>query len=78
MCVRISCTPIEAAKDLPQMNFVIYHSAYRWTGGGGVGMGVEQFAHTGRVDWTTDLLEIPSKHGVTNVDGDLSQIFAQT
>jgi predicted TIM-barrel fold metal-dependent hydrolase len=68
----------KAAKDWPQMNFVIYHSAYRWTGGGGAGMGVEQFARTGRVDWTTDLSEIPAKYGVTNVYGDLGQIFAQT
>jgi predicted TIM-barrel fold metal-dependent hydrolase len=68
----------QAAKDWPQMNFVIYHSAYRWTGGGGAGMGVEQFARTGRVDWTTDLSEIPAKYGVTNVYGDLGQIFAQT
>jgi predicted TIM-barrel fold metal-dependent hydrolase len=68
----------KAAKDWPQINFVIYHSAYRWTGGGGAGMGVEQFARTGRVDWTTDLSEIPAKYGVTNVYGDLGQIFAQT
>lgn len=68
----------KAAKDWPQINFVIYHSAYRWTGGGGAGVGVEQFARTGRVDWTTDLAEIPAKYGVTNVYGDLGQIFAQT
>lgn len=68
----------KAAKDWPQIKFVIYHSAYRWTGGGGAGVGVEQFARTGRVDWTTDLAEIPSKFGVTNVYGDLGQIFAQT
>ena len=68
----------KAAKDWPDIKFVIYHSAYRWTGGGGAGTGVEQFARTGRVDWTTDLADIPSKFGVTNVYGDLGQIFAQT
>jgi predicted TIM-barrel fold metal-dependent hydrolase len=68
----------KAAKDWPQINFVIYHSAYRWTGGGGAGVGVEQFARTGRVDWTTDLADIPAKFGVSNVYGDLGQIFAQT
>ena len=67
-----------AAKDWPQINFVIYHSAYRWVGGGGAGVGIDQFNRTGRVDWTTDLAEIPAKFGVNNVYGDLGQIFAQT
>ncbi len=68
----------KAAKDWPQINFVIYHSAYRWVGGGGAGVGIDQFNRTGRVDWTTDLADIPSKYGVNNVYGDLGQIFAQT
>ena len=33
---------------------------------------------TGRVDWMTDLAEIPAKYGVKNVYGDLGQIFART
>src|SRR6185503_937159 len=33
---------------------------------------------TGRVEWTSDLAEIPEKFGVKNVYGDLGQIFAQT
>ena len=33
---------------------------------------------TGRIDWATDLAEIPAKYGVTNVYGDLGQLFAQT
>ncbi len=68
----------KAAKDWPQINFVIYHSAYRWVGGGGAGVGIDQFNRTGRVDWTTDLADIPGKFGVNNVYGDLGQIFAQT
>ena len=68
----------KAAKDFPQIRFVIYHSAYRWVGGGGTGIGIDQFRRTGRVDWTTDLAEIPAKYGVTNVYGDLGQIFALT
>ena len=31
-----------------------------------------------RIEWVTDLAEIPEKHGVTNVYGDLGQVFAQT
>ena len=68
----------KAAKDWPQINFVIYHSAYRWAGGGNAQQALAQFEQTGRVEWTSDLAEIPEKHGVTNVYGDLGQIFAQT
>lgn len=68
----------KAAKDWPQINFVIYHSAYRWAGGGRAGEALAQFEQTGRVEWTSDLAEIPAKFGVSNVYGDLGQIFAQT
>lgn len=65
----------QAAKDWPQLNFVIYHAAYRlddpaWA--------LARFEATGRIDWVTDLAEIPARHGVTNVHADLGQIFAQT
>jgi len=65
----------KAAKDWPQLNFIIYHSAYR------LGVPAEaraEFESTGRLEWATDLAEIPEKHGVTNVYGDLGQVFAQT
>jgi predicted TIM-barrel fold metal-dependent hydrolase len=67
----------KAAKDWPQLNFIIYHSAFRYTGGAFMD-GWEQFEKTGRIDWVTDLAEIPAKHGVKNVYGDLGQIFAQS
>lgn len=68
----------KAAKDWPQIRFVIYHSAFRWTGQGNASKALEQFEQTGRVEWTSDLAEIPAKYGVSNVYGDLGQIFAQT
>ncbi|NDH63341.1 MAG: amidohydrolase [Alphaproteobacteria bacterium] len=70
----------KAAKDWPQIRFVIYHSAYRWTGGAGANArdGYAQFEQTGRVEWTSDLADIPAKYGVSNVYADLGQIFAQT
>ncbi len=70
----------KAARDWPQIRFVIYHSAYRWTGGAGALAkdGFAQFEETGRVEWTSDLADIPARYGVTNVYGDLGQIFAQT
>jgi predicted TIM-barrel fold metal-dependent hydrolase len=67
----------KAAKDWPQLNFIIYHSGFRYTGGAFMS-GWEQFEKTGRIDWVTDLAEIPEKYGVKNVYGDLGQIFAQS
>ena len=67
----------KAAKDWPQMNFVIYHSALRpftelpdqaWA----------EFEASGRIKWTTDLAEIPDKFGVTNVYGELGTSFANS
>ncbi|MBK9608765.1 MAG: amidohydrolase family protein [Betaproteobacteria bacterium] len=67
----------KAARDWPQLNFIVYHSAFRFTGGA-QNTGWEQFEKTGRIDWVTDLAEIPRKFGVKNVYGDLGQIFAQS
>jgi hypothetical protein len=55
-----------------------YHSAYRFAGGGKVEDAWAQFEKTGRIQWVTDLTEIPAKYGVTNVYGDLGQVFAQS
>lgn len=67
----------KAAKDWPQINFVIYHSAMRPF--------IElperelaQFEKTGRIDWVTDLAEIPEKYGVKNVYAELGTCFANT
>jgi uncharacterized protein len=66
-----------AAKDWPQLNFLIYHSGYRWIGAAPA-EGMAEFDRTGRSSWTSDLAEIPEKYGVTNVYGDLGQLFAWT
>ena len=70
----------QAAKDWPQLNFVIYHSAYRWVAGpGGTAANAwDQLQRLGRVDWVTDLAYIPSQFGVSNVYADLGQIFAHS
>ena len=68
----------KAAKDWPDMNFIIYHGGYRFAGGGNVEDAWAQFEKTGRIDWITDLAEIPGKHGVSNVYADVGQLFAQT
>jgi predicted TIM-barrel fold metal-dependent hydrolase len=67
----------KAAKDWPQINFVIYHSAMppflelpdRE---------LAQFEKTGRFDWVSDLADIPAKFGVNNVYGELGACFANT
>jgi predicted TIM-barrel fold metal-dependent hydrolase len=66
-----------AAKDWPQLNFLVYHSGYRWVGGNPAD-GMAEFDTTGRSAWVSDLAEIPEKYGVHNVYGDLGQLFAWT
>ncbi|MEO7134000.1 MAG: amidohydrolase family protein [Vicinamibacterales bacterium] len=68
----------KAAKDWPQLNFIVYHGGYRYAGGGRAEDAWAQFEKTGRVDWITDLADIPGKHGVKNVYADVGQLFAQT
>jgi predicted TIM-barrel fold metal-dependent hydrolase len=68
----------KAAQDWPQLNFIIYHSAYRFPGGGTPEEALRQFENTGRIEWVSDLAEIPEKFGVQNVYGDLGQVFATT
>ena len=46
--------------------------------GGSPGTTREVAQARGIPHWTTDLAEIPGKHGVSNVYADLGQIFAQT
>src|SRR5712692_6128715 len=67
----------KAAKDWPQMNFVVYHSALRaflelpdqaWA----------EFEASGRIKWATDLAEIPQRFGVTNVYAELGTSFANS
>jgi uncharacterized protein len=67
----------QAAKDWPQLNFVIYHSAYRHVGGDPK-VALAEFERTGRVNWTSDLADIPAQYGVNNIYADVGQLFATT
>jgi predicted TIM-barrel fold metal-dependent hydrolase len=67
----------KAAKDWPHLNFIVYHSGYRWVGGPPAD-GMAEWDQTGRISWVSDLAEIPAKYGVKNVYGDLGQLFAWT
>jgi predicted TIM-barrel fold metal-dependent hydrolase len=67
----------QAAKDWPQLNFLVYHSGYRHVGGN-PDDAMAEFERDGRIAWVSDLADIPAKHGVTNVYGDLGQLFAHS
>jgi hypothetical protein len=67
----------KAAKDWPGINFVIYHSAMRPF----IELpdaSLKEFEDAGRIDWVTDLAEIPAKFGVSNVYAELGTCFANT
>jgi hypothetical protein len=66
----------KAAKDWPQLNFLIYHAAYRYTGDGEPKIALDEFEKTGRMEWVSDLADIPGKYGVTNVYADIGASFA--
>ncbi len=65
------------AKDWPGLNFIIYHAAYHLIPKPTPEKEAE-FERTGRVDWVTDLAEIPGKFGVSNVFADVGGAFALT
>jgi predicted TIM-barrel fold metal-dependent hydrolase len=65
-----------AAKDWPQLHFVIAHAACRsWLD---ATTALQEFRTSGRIPWVTDLAAIPSKYGVRNVFADVSGVFAST
>ena len=68
----------KAARDWPKLNFIIYHGAYRLHPGNSPEQALKDFEKTGRVEWVTDLAEIPGKFGVKNVYADTGQLFAHT
>ena len=66
----------KAAQDWPQLNFIIYHAALRPVVMFDPGF-VQAFEETGRMDWVSDLAEIPERFGVTNVYADVGTSFGQ-
>jgi uncharacterized protein len=65
----------KAAKDWPQMNFIIYHAALR-AFIENTDDDLAEFDRTGYVRWTSDLAAIPDKFGVTNVYAELGTCLA--
>jgi predicted TIM-barrel fold metal-dependent hydrolase len=67
----------KAAKDWPQINFVIYHAALRPFLEKPDAV-LAEFEQTGRIKWATDLAEIPGKYGVSNVYAEIGTAFANS
>jgi predicted TIM-barrel fold metal-dependent hydrolase len=66
----------KAAKDFPDLNFIIYHSALRPFIS--VKEAAEAFEKTGQLPWVSELAEIPKKYGVSNVYGEIGTSFGST
>jgi predicted TIM-barrel fold metal-dependent hydrolase len=65
----------KAAKDWPQLNFIIYHGCLRpFLETPDAAMA--QFEKTGEIEWASHLARIPQEHGVDNVYAELGTSFA--
>jgi predicted TIM-barrel fold metal-dependent hydrolase len=67
----------KAAKDWPQLTFVIYHAAKR-AFLESPDEELAEFEKTGYIRWVSDLAAIPQKHGVNNVYGEIGSTFANS
>ena len=64
-----------AARDFPDLNFIVYHSAFRALGPW-VGATPERFQPGTRVDWVSDLCEIRQRNPkMTNIYAELGSTF---
>jgi len=66
-----------AAKDFPDLNFIVYHAAFLDLAGW-IGAPPEKFQPPARVDWVTDLCEIRQRNpSLTNIYAELGSTFGQ-
>jgi predicted TIM-barrel fold metal-dependent hydrolase len=80
-----ACTPLDlekAAKDWPQLNFIVYHSGYRGSGFLGKGTGdkvVDPMSDDPQeIPWISDLLRILKKNpAIKNIYFELGSTFQQ-
>jgi hypothetical protein len=67
----------KAAKDWPQLNFIIYHAALR-AFLESPDAELAEFERSGYIKWATDLARMPKEHGVKNVYAELGTSFANS
>lgn len=65
----------KAAKDWPQLNFVMYHGALRLFLEDPA-KDLAKFEQTGKIEWVTDLAAMRDKYGLDNIYGELGTTFA--
>lgn len=64
---------IKAAKDFPDLDFLVYHSGLR-----GIASVDQVFAKTGEIPWTTEFCRMKEKEpGISNIYMELGSTFAQ-
>ena len=64
---------IKAAKDFPDLTFLVYHSGFRSASGI-----QEQFARTGEIPWTTEFCRMKrAEPGLKNIYMEMGSTFAQ-
>lgn len=66
----------KAAKDWPQLSFLMYHAAIRPLFD--AVKANADFEKSGKLPWVDDLAEIPAKYGVNNVYGEIGSAFGMT
>ncbi len=67
----------KAAKDWPQINFIIYHGCFR-AFMDQPGAALAEFEKTGDIKWATELSQVPQKSGTSNVYAEMGTSFATT
>ncbi len=67
----------KAAMDWPDLNFIIYHAAFKPSARVPWSM-LRDFDKHGRIEWVSELAEIPQKYGVKNLYADLGTTFGIT
>jgi predicted TIM-barrel fold metal-dependent hydrolase len=67
----------KAAKDWPQLNFIIYHGCFR-AFMDPPGAALAEFEKTGDIKWATELSRVPEASGTHNVYAEMGTSFATT
>ncbi len=65
----------KAARDWPDLNFIIYHAALDTIPAGQKDY-FDEFERSGRIPWVSDLSEIPHRSGLKNIYAEIGSTFA--
>ena len=68
---------VKASADWPQLNFIIYHGCFRALFDKPE-ESLADFENTGRIEWCSDLADIPAQNGASNIYAEMGTAFAST